>query len=138
MHEHRERQGPHAAQARGPSGPLTKGDIPSNITGPVRDLPNFLEELIPPQSSSEWPLRVKVKASTLERLVDVLLHRLQCVSVTFSDDNGKMPLRDGKHRDLKANHWLSREKRREQCWHEKSGGTEGTRKFEEPHTRREH
>ena len=65
-------------------------------------VPTNLEELIPPQPSSERPLRVKVKAGTLEKLVDVLLHGLQGVSAAFSDDNGEMPLRDGKHRDLKV------------------------------------
>jgi len=67
-------------------------------------VPSNPEELMPPQVSSERPLRVKVKAGTLERLVDVLLHGLQGVSVAFSDDNGEMPLRDGKQRDLKVDH----------------------------------
>ena len=67
-------------------------------------VPSNLEEFVPPSSSSERPLRVRVKAGTLERLVDILLHGLQGVSFAFSDDNGEMPLRDGKHRDLKVDH----------------------------------
>ena len=75
-----------------------------NRRNSLPSVPSNPEELMPPQSSSERPLRVKVKAGTLERLVDVLLHGLQGVSVAFSDDNGEMPLRDGKHRDLKVDH----------------------------------
>ena len=75
-----------------------------NRRNSLPSVPSNPEELMPPQASSERPLRVKVKAGTLERLVDVLLHGLQGVSVAFSDDNGEMPLRDGKHRDLKVDH----------------------------------
>lgn len=75
-----------------------------NRRNSLPSVPSNPEELMPPQSSSERPLRVRVKAGTLERLVDVLLHGLQGVSVAFSDDNGEMPLRDGKHRDLKVDH----------------------------------
>ena len=75
-----------------------------NRRNSLPSVPSNPEELMPPQPSSERPLRVKVKAGTLERLVDVLLHGLQGVSVAFSDDNGEMPLRDGKHRDLKVDH----------------------------------
>ena len=75
-----------------------------NRRNSLPSVPSNPEELMPPQSSSERPLRVKVKAGTLERLVDVLLHGLQGVSVAFSDDNGEMPLRDGKQRDLKVDH----------------------------------
>ena len=74
-----------------------------NRRNSLPSVPSNPEELMP-QSSSERPLRVRVKAGTLERLVDVLLHGLQGVSVVFSDDNGEMPLRDGKHRDLKVDH----------------------------------
>lgn len=88
--------------------PGTKGleRKPSTINrrNSLPSVPSNPEELIPPQTSSERPLRVRVKAGTLERLVDVLLHGLQGVSVAFSDDNGEMPLRDGKHRDLKVDH----------------------------------
>jgi len=75
-----------------------------NRRNSLPSVPSNPEELMLPQSSSERPLRVRVKAGTLERLVDVLLHGLQGVSVAFSDDNGEMPLRDGKHRDLKVDH----------------------------------
>jgi len=75
-----------------------------NRRNSLPSVPSNPEELMSPQSSSERPLRVRVKAGTLERLVDVLLHGLQGVSVAFSDDNGEMPLRDGKHRDLKVDH----------------------------------
>ena len=75
-----------------------------NRRNSLPSVPSNPEELVPAQASSERPLRVKVKAGTLERLVDVLLHGLQGVSFAFSDDNGEMPLRDGKHRDLKVDH----------------------------------
>lgn len=75
-----------------------------NRRNSLPSVPSNPEELIPPQSSSERTLRVRVKAGTLERLVDVLLHGLQGVSFAFSDDNGEMPLRDGKQRDLKVDH----------------------------------
>ena len=75
-----------------------------NRRNSLPSVPSNPEELMPPQASSERPLRVRVKAGTLERLVDVLLHGLQGVSVAFADDNGEMPLRDGKQRDLKVDH----------------------------------
>jgi hypothetical protein len=49
----------------------------------------------------ERPVRVVVKAGTLERLVDVLAHGLPGISVSISDDNGEMPLKDGRTRDAK-------------------------------------
>ncbi|KDQ56347.1 hypothetical protein JAAARDRAFT_36524 [Jaapia argillacea MUCL 33604] len=51
--------------------------------------------------SSDRPLRAVVKAGTLDRLVDVLSHGLPGVSVSVSDDNGEMPLREGKTRELR-------------------------------------
>ena len=75
-----------------------------NRRNSLPSVPSNPEELMSPEPSSERPLRVRVKAGTLERLVDVLLRGLQGVSVAFSDDNGEMPLRDGKHRDLKVDH----------------------------------
>jgi hypothetical protein len=60
------------------------------------------EGMITSESSSERPLRVRIKAGTLDRLVGILAHGLQGVSVAFADDNGEMPLRDGKHRDLRV------------------------------------
>ena len=74
-----------------------------NRRNSLPSVPSNLEELIP-QSSSERPLRVRVKAGTLEKLVDVLLRGLQGITFAFSDDNGEMPLRDCKHRDLKVDH----------------------------------
>jgi len=75
-----------------------------NRRNSLPSVPSNPEELMPPQPSSERPLRARVKAGSLEKLVDVLLHGLRGVSVAFSDDNGEMPLRDGKHRDLKVDH----------------------------------
>jgi len=56
------------------------------------------------ESSSEPPLRVLVHAGTVKRLVDILVHGLQGVSVSVADDNGEMSLREGKTRDLSVNH----------------------------------
>ncbi|KAI6043474.1 hypothetical protein EDC04DRAFT_2890865 [Pisolithus marmoratus] len=50
--------------------------------------------------SSERPIRVFVQAGTLDRLVNVLIHGLQGVSVAVADDNGETSLRDGNTRDL--------------------------------------
>jgi len=50
--------------------------------------------------SSERPIRVVVQAGTLDRLVSVLVHGLQGVSVAVADDNGETSLREGKTRDL--------------------------------------
>lgn len=50
--------------------------------------------------SSERPIRVYVQAGTLDRLVNVLIHGLQGVSVAVADDNGETSLRDGNTRDL--------------------------------------
>ncbi|KAH7929515.1 hypothetical protein BV22DRAFT_1080692 [Leucogyrophana mollusca] len=52
------------------------------------------------EASSEKPIRVLVQAGTLDRLVNVLIHGLQGVSVAVADDNGETSLRDGKTRDL--------------------------------------
>ena len=57
--------------------------------------------LLMPESSSDKSLRVVVQAGTLERLVDVLVHGLQGVSVSVSDDNGEMPLTAAKTREVK-------------------------------------
>lgn len=51
---------------------------------------------------SERPLRVVVQAGTLDRLVDVLVHGLQGVSVSVADDNGEMPLTDRKTREVRV------------------------------------
>lgn len=54
--------------------------------------------------SSERPIRVLVQAGTLDRLVNVLIHGLQGVSVAVADDNGETSLRDGNTRDLIVDH----------------------------------
>ncbi|KAH8994411.1 hypothetical protein EDB92DRAFT_274843 [Lactarius akahatsu] len=57
--------------------------------------------MVIPEHPKERPVRVVVKAGTLERLVDVLAHGLPGISVSISDDNGEMPLKDGRTRDAK-------------------------------------
>ncbi|KAJ7641022.1 rho GTPase activating protein 22 [Roridomyces roridus] len=52
------------------------------------------------EPSSEPPLRVRVVAGTLNWLVDILAHGLQGVSVSITDDNGEMSLREGRTREL--------------------------------------
>ncbi|KAI0700969.1 hypothetical protein C8T65DRAFT_656956 [Cerioporus squamosus] len=52
--------------------------------------------------TSERPLRVVVQAGTLDRLVDVLVHGLQGVSVSVADDNGEIPLTDRKTREVRV------------------------------------
>ncbi|KAI8978267.1 hypothetical protein BD414DRAFT_421946 [Trametes punicea] len=58
--------------------------------------------LVASEVTSERPLRVVVQAGTLDRLVDVLVHGLQGVSVSVSDDNGEMPLTDRKTREVRV------------------------------------
>ncbi|KAH9927766.1 uncharacterized protein B0H18DRAFT_1118293 [Fomitopsis serialis] len=57
--------------------------------------------LLMPEASPDKALRVVVQAGTLDRLVDVLVHGLQGVSVSVSDDNGEMPLTAAKTREVK-------------------------------------
>jgi len=57
--------------------------------------------LVIPEHPTERPVRVVVQAGTLERLVDILAHGLPSISVSISDDNGEMPLKDGRTRDAK-------------------------------------
>lgn len=57
--------------------------------------------LVIPEHPTEHPVRVVVQAGTLERLVDILAHGLPGISVSISDDNGEMPLKDGRTRDAK-------------------------------------
>ncbi|TFY52307.1 hypothetical protein EVG20_g10606 [Dentipellis fragilis] len=64
--------------------------------------------LVIPEHPSERPVRVVVKAGTLDRLVEVLAHGLPGVSVSIADDNGEMPLREGKTRDVKLTGRISR------------------------------
>jgi hypothetical protein len=42
--------------------------------------------------ANDAPLRVTVKAGTLDVLVDVLIRGIEGVSVSFADDHGEMPL----------------------------------------------
>lgn len=60
--------------------------------------PSFITEDV----ASDRPLRVVVQAGTLDRLVDILVEGLHGVSVSVADDNGEMPLNNGKTRDLKV------------------------------------
>ncbi|TFK50899.1 hypothetical protein OE88DRAFT_1735633 [Heliocybe sulcata] len=53
-------------------------------------------------TSADRPLRVGVKAGTLDRLVDILVHGLRGVSVSVADDNGEMPLKEGRTRELRV------------------------------------
>jgi len=56
----------------------------------------------PNVESTEAPLSAIVRAGTLERLVDVLVHGLQGITVGAADDNGEMSLREGGARPLKV------------------------------------
>ncbi|KAK7013752.1 Rho GTPase activating protein 22 [Favolaschia claudopus] len=56
------------------------------------------------EPSSEPPLRVRVLAGTLNRLVSILVHGIQSISVSVADDNGEMSLREGKTRELMVDH----------------------------------
>lgn len=52
------------------------------------------------QPSLDPPLRVVVQAGTLNKLVDVLVHGLEGISVSVADDNGEMSLREGMKREV--------------------------------------
>ena len=58
------------------------------------------QSFVATEPSSEPPLRVVVQAGALDRLVNLLVHGLQNVSVSVADDNGEMSLREGKTREL--------------------------------------
>ncbi len=58
-------------------------------------------DLVIPEHPTERPVWVAVQAGTLERLVDILAHGLPGISVSIADDNGEMPLKDGRTRDAK-------------------------------------
>ena len=60
--------------------------------------PSFITEDV----ASDRPLRVVVQAGTLDRLVDILVEGLHGVSVSVADDNGEMPLNNGKTRELRV------------------------------------
>ena len=111
-----------------PSRPLSVTEDPGNVeqrvsrtpsirvkTGPIERKPSAARRsslpsisrrpaFVPQDSSPETPLRAAVHAGTVDRLVDVLVHGLQGVSVAIADDNGEMPLRESKTRDLVVNH----------------------------------
>ncbi|KAL1659369.1 rho GTPase activating protein 22 [Schizophyllum commune] len=57
-------------------------------------------DLVTADKSSEPPLRVLVRAGTLNHLVDILVHGLHHVSVSVTDDNGEMTLKEGMTREL--------------------------------------
>ena len=52
------------------------------------------------EPSSEPPLRVLVRAGTLNNLVNILVHGLENISVSVADDNGEMTLKEGMTREL--------------------------------------
>jgi hypothetical protein len=52
------------------------------------------------EPSTDPPLRVLVRAGTLNNLVNILVHGLENISVSVADDNGEMTLREGKTREL--------------------------------------
>lgn len=56
----------------------------------------------PADIASERPIRVVIKAGTIDRLVTVLVEGLHGVSVSVADDNGEMPLNDRKTRELRV------------------------------------
>lgn len=111
-----------------PSRPLSVTEEPGNAeqrvsrtpsirvkTGPIERKPSVARRsslpsisqrpmFVPQDSSLETPLRAAVHAGTVDRLVDILVHGLQGVSVSIADDNGEMPLRESKTRDLVVNH----------------------------------
>jgi len=57
--------------------------------------------LVIPEHPTERTVRVVVQAGTLDRLVEVLAHGLPNVTVSFADDNGEMPLRESKTREVR-------------------------------------
>lgn len=58
--------------------------------------------LVPDTPTTETQIRVTIKSGTLDRLVDVLVSGLEGVSVTHTDDNYEMPLRDGKSKSFRV------------------------------------
>ncbi|KAF8589464.1 hypothetical protein K439DRAFT_1383314 [Ramaria rubella] len=65
-----------------------------------------------PEPTSEMTLRIVVKAGTLDRLVDVLISGFEGISVAVADDNGEMPLREGRTKSLR----LDRDEFRATWW----------------------
>ncbi|THH29042.1 hypothetical protein EUX98_g5142 [Antrodiella citrinella] len=60
--------------------------------------PSFMTQDV----GSDRPLRVVVKAGTLDRLVDILVEGLHGISVSVADDNGEMSLNAEKTRELRV------------------------------------
>ncbi|VDC02682.1 unnamed protein product [Peniophora sp. CBMAI 1063] len=88
----------HASLDRKPS--LARRSSLPSISASARTslvIPEHPSVLAPPAPE----VRVLVQAGTLDRLVDVLAHGLPGVSVGVSDDNGEMPLRERRARDLR-------------------------------------
>ncbi|ESK91434.1 rho gtpase activating protein 22 [Moniliophthora roreri MCA 2997] len=61
------------------------------------------QPIVVSETSADPPLRVLVQSGTLDRLVDILVHGLNNVSVSVADDNGEMSLREGS-RELMLDH----------------------------------
>ncbi|KAK1224297.1 rho GTPase-activating protein [Marasmius sp. AFHP31] len=61
------------------------------------------QPIVVSETSTDPPLRVLVQSGTLDRLVDILIHGLNNVSVSVADDNGEMSLREGS-RELMLDH----------------------------------
>ncbi|KAG7091393.1 hypothetical protein E1B28_010431 [Marasmius oreades] len=61
------------------------------------------QPMVVSETSADPPLRVLVQSGTLDRLVDILIHGLNNVSVSVADDNGEMSLREGS-RELMLDH----------------------------------
>lgn len=57
--------------------------------------------IVIPEHPPDSVVRVVIQAGTTERLVEVLAHGLPGVSVSIADDNGEMPLREGKQREIR-------------------------------------
>ncbi|KIY53697.1 hypothetical protein FISHEDRAFT_68631 [Fistulina hepatica ATCC 64428] len=70
-----------------------RSSLPSSLSGSRRDY-------VITEVTSDRPLRVLVKAGTLDRLVELLICGLKHVSVSVADDNGEMSLKEGMTREL--------------------------------------
>ena len=88
------------------TGPIERKPSMARRSSRRSSLPSISQRptFIPQDSFPEPPLRAAVHAGTVDRLVDLLVHGLQGVSVAIADDNGEMPLRESKTRDLVVNH----------------------------------
>jgi hypothetical protein len=97
---------PEKPVARAPSFRVKAGSSPTverkSSTARRNSLPaiSHRQSFVATEPSSEPPLRVAVQAGALDRLVNLLAHGLQNVSVSVADDNGEMSLREGKTREL--------------------------------------